>query len=75
MKYLAIFCSLLLFSCSSNEDEVQNPDNPNNGGNNTTNGRYKISFSAIGSNGEKHFKATYKFDPAPARIPSRGSTI
>ena len=68
MKYLAIFCSLLLFSCSSNEDEVQNPDNPNNGGNNTTNGRFKISFSAIGSNGEKHFKATYKFDDGTPQV-------
>ena len=62
MKYLGILLTILLFSCSSNNDDVPNIDNPNNGENPSTTDRYKISFQAESNAGEKHFKATYVFN-------------
>jgi hypothetical protein len=62
MRYLAIIFSIFLFSCSSNNDDIPNSDNPNNGENPTTTDRYKISFQAESNAGEKHFKATYVFN-------------
>lgn len=56
-----LFCSIFLFSCSSNDDEV-NSNNGNNNGNNPTSGRYKISFDAPGLNGNLNYKVTYKLD-------------
>lgn len=71
MKHLFLIFSIFLFSCSSNNDDVQNTESPNNGitpTNPTANGRYKISFTATGNSGEKHFKAIYKFDNGTPQI-------
>lgn len=64
MKYFTIIFSLFLFSCSSNNDDTPNSDNPNIGDNPTTidRDRYKISFQAESNYGVKHFKATYIFN-------------
>ncbi len=65
MKYLFLFL-IILVSCSS--DETENPnENPENE-NPISDGRYKISFSAIGNTGEKNFKAIYKFDDNEPQI-------